>query len=207
MRSIEEIVSEAAPVGFRTRYRSEPGMIGHYPWTYADHRRRKYDRPECEYENLFTDGQVRDLIASAIADARREGAEAMREAAAAEFDRRDGGTGIGFYDPHEPAEIVRALPLPTGQRQAEQPESAEWECKAGGLRPLSQRLYDKQPDAIKQHYTRIKPAVLLTDEQILSAMWAAEIYIEDSVAGQDRASGRCVEAAVLAANGLEVRRG
>ena len=42
--------------------------------------------------------------------------EAMRaaqrdaiEAAAKEFDRRDGGTGLGFYDPHEPAEIIRAL--------------------------------------------------------------------------------------------------
>lgn len=55
---------------------------------------------------------LREMIAAALADARRDGAEAMREAAAAEFDRRDGGTGIGFYDPHEPAEIVRALPLP-----------------------------------------------------------------------------------------------
>ena len=61
---------------------------------------------------------LRDLISAALADAERAGAEAMREAAAAEFDRRDGGTGIGFYDPHEPAEIIRALPLPTGERQA-----------------------------------------------------------------------------------------
>lgn len=48
------------PAGFRTRYRSEPEMIGHYPWTYAgaERRRRKYDRPECEYEDLFTADQM-----------------------------------------------------------------------------------------------------------------------------------------------------
>lgn len=60
-----------------------------------------------------SDDELREMIAAALADARREGAEQMREAAATEFDRRDGGTGIGFYDPHEPAEIIRALPLPT----------------------------------------------------------------------------------------------
>ncbi len=52
------------PAGFRTRYRSEPGMIGHYPWTYADHGRRRVDRPSCEYEDLFTADQVRALLAA-----------------------------------------------------------------------------------------------------------------------------------------------
>lgn len=78
---------------------------------------------------------LRELIAAALADARREGAEQMREAAAAEFDRRDGGTGIGFYDPHEPAEIIRALPLPTWS----QPAGAvpgEWIKWAGGECPI-----------------------------------------------------------------------
>lgn len=37
---------------------------------------------------------LRDMIAAALEDALREGEEAMREAAAAEFDRRDGGTVI-----------------------------------------------------------------------------------------------------------------
>lgn len=41
-------------------------MIGHYPWTYADHRRRKYDRPECEYEDLFTAEQVRAAVAAEL---------------------------------------------------------------------------------------------------------------------------------------------
>ena len=105
---------------------------------------------------------LREMIAAALADAERNGAEAMREAAQA--------TPSGIDERGIPTVTVwqiRALPLPTSKRQA----------------------------------------VRLTDEQILSAMWAAEIYIEDSVAGQARASGRCVEAAVLAANGLEVRRG
>lgn len=109
---------------------------------------------------------LREMIAAALADAERAGAEAMREAAAAEFDRRDGGTGIGFYDPHEPAEIVRALPLPTGPRQA----------------------------------------VLLTDEQIdglVGRHWGDTGVAMQSVA--DFAAR--VQAAVIAANGLEVLRG
>ena len=52
------------PAGFRTRYRSEPGMIGHYPWTYADQGRRRIERPSCEYEDLFTADQVRAVVAA-----------------------------------------------------------------------------------------------------------------------------------------------
>ena len=62
--STAELGGLPEPVGFRSRYRSEPGMIGHYPWTYADHRRRKYDRPECEYEDLFTAEQLRAAVAA-----------------------------------------------------------------------------------------------------------------------------------------------
>jgi hypothetical protein len=55
------------PVGFRSRYRSEPEMIGHYPWSWegAGRRRRKYDRPECDYEDLFTADQVREAMQAA----------------------------------------------------------------------------------------------------------------------------------------------
>lgn len=55
------------PVGYRTRYRSEPDMIGHYPWSYADatRRRRKYDRPEHEYEDLYTADQMRAMYEAA----------------------------------------------------------------------------------------------------------------------------------------------
>ena len=53
------------PAGFRTRHRNEPGMIGHYPWTYSDPRRRLYDRPSFEYEDLFTATQMREAILAA----------------------------------------------------------------------------------------------------------------------------------------------
>lgn len=37
----------------------------------------------------------------------------------------------------------------------DQAEPATWECKAGGLKPLTQQQYDAQTDATKRHYTRI----------------------------------------------------
>lgn len=71
---------------------------------------------------------LRDLIAAALAEARREGAEAMREAV--ESLREDADeifppTGRGRQAPVEARDVVewysesiRALPLPTGKRQA-----------------------------------------------------------------------------------------
>lgn len=53
------------PAGFRTRHRSAPGMLGHYPWDYSDPRRRLYDRPNSEYEDLFTADQVREAMQTA----------------------------------------------------------------------------------------------------------------------------------------------
>jgi len=58
--SAEVVLPE--PAGYRTRYTSEPGMIGHYPWTYADQSRRRTDRPGYDYEDLFTAAQVRAAI-------------------------------------------------------------------------------------------------------------------------------------------------
>lgn len=49
------------------------------------------------------------FLAAVAALAYAAGAADMKERCAKEFDRRDGGFGIGFYDPHEPAEIIRAL--------------------------------------------------------------------------------------------------
>lgn len=37
-------------------------------------------------------------------------------------------------------------------------EPVAWECKAGGLKPLTQRQYDAQPERIRRHYSRIQPA-------------------------------------------------
>ena len=48
--------------------------------------------------DYYTADQLRETVAAAVA---RE-----REACAKEFDDRN--NGIGFYDPHEPAEIIRA---------------------------------------------------------------------------------------------------
>lgn len=42
-----------------------------------------------------------------------------------------------------------------GEQQA---EPVAWECKAGGLKRLTQHQYEAQSDAIKRHYTRIQPA-------------------------------------------------
>ena len=47
---------------------------------------------------------------SEYARGRADGIAAGLEEAAKEFDRRDArNPGAGFYDPHEPAEIIRAL--------------------------------------------------------------------------------------------------
>ena len=47
-----------------------------------------------------------------------------------------------------------------------------WECKAGGLKPLTDEQYRRQPASIQRHYTRIAApvAVPLTDEEKLK-MW------------------------------------
>lgn len=59
-------------VGFRTRHRSEPEMIGHYPWTYSDARRRLYDRPAFEYEDLYTAAQMRAMFDAATERAAKQ---------------------------------------------------------------------------------------------------------------------------------------
>lgn len=71
------------PVGFRSRYRSEPEMIGHYPWTWAgvERRRRKYDRPECEYEDLYTADQMREGMRGVAEWAAKLAAQLAYEAA------------------------------------------------------------------------------------------------------------------------------
>lgn len=71
-----ENIKLPVPAGFRTRYRSEPGMLGHYPWTYADQGRRRIDRPQHESESLFTEAQVMALLAEARAQALRDAAQA-----------------------------------------------------------------------------------------------------------------------------------
>lgn len=45
------------PVAWRIRHRSEPGMIGHYPWSYTDRIRGGRDDMHYEYEPLFATPQ------------------------------------------------------------------------------------------------------------------------------------------------------
>lgn len=75
MTTINEAFKALMPdaVGFRTRYRSEPKMIGHYPWTYSDARRRLYDRPACDYEDLYTADQMRQMFDAATERAAKQG--------------------------------------------------------------------------------------------------------------------------------------
>ena len=64
---------------WRTRYRSEPGMIGHYPWTYTDSelRTRRVDQQNYEVEPLYTAAQLQEAARQAM-----ERIEAMRHAGA-----------------------------------------------------------------------------------------------------------------------------
>ena len=77
--------------------------------------------------------ELREMIAAALADARREGAEAMRAKAAQGWD------GCMYNAPGETLDIgadIRALPLPTGS----QPAGAvpgEWIKWQGGECPIS----------------------------------------------------------------------
>ena len=112
--------------------------------------------------------ELREMIAAALADARREGAEAMRAKAAKLARALPLYYGSGDDGADESlAQAIDDLPLPTGERQA----------------------------------------VLLTDEQIERAVdghgWTvSELQVED-IPGM----ARDIEAAVLAANNLGVRRG
>ena len=68
------------------------------------------------------------------------------------------------------AAAIAALKAALAQ-QDEPVEPVAWECKAGGLKRLTQRQYDAQPDRIKRHYTRTAPPrrtmVPLTEEEII----------------------------------------
>lgn len=58
--------------------------------------------------------RIARLVLAALERAEIQAAANERERIAAHFDERDRGPdgkplGLGFYDPHEPAEIIRAL--------------------------------------------------------------------------------------------------
>ena len=111
---------------------------------------------------------LREMIAAALADARRDGAEQMRAAVESALD--DLPLPDGFFVSDIMGAINDAMPLPTGERQA----------------------------------------VLLTDEQIehgREKVFSTGNPFCPCDAKTMRKAARWADRAVLAANGLEVRRG
>lgn len=145
-------------------------------WRHGDDCIRDGDAASESFEAL------RELIAAALADARREGAEAMRAKAAQGWD------GCMYNAPGETLDIgtdIRALPLPESTVEV---------------------VMDREHGGLTFAPAKREP-VLLTDEQIERAVdghgWTvSELQVED-IPGM----ARDIEAAVLAANNLGVRRG
>ncbi len=55
------------PEAWRTRYRSEPGMIGYYPWTYTGRQPRQLIAPAYDVEPIYTSAQVQAMLAQDLA--------------------------------------------------------------------------------------------------------------------------------------------
>ena len=94
-------------------------------------------------------------------------------------------------DPIFAGETQDALRAALAQQPEPVQEPVAWECKAGGLKALTQRQYDAQPDNIKRHYTRIAPPQRprLTDEEIDSI----HIHLSNTVGSSYKTLARAVE--------------
>jgi hypothetical protein len=69
---------EALPiVAYRARFRSEPGMIGHYPWSYME-AGRAHLRAELEYEALTDHAQATSQLSALQEEVEGLRADAMR---------------------------------------------------------------------------------------------------------------------------------
>ena len=102
------------------------------------------------------------------------------------------------------AEITRLRAAPA---QAGASAAPQWECKAGGLKPLTDAQYQVQPPNIQRHYTRIAPAQRepLSDEQIDSAPALTLAEYSVRVGRHElRQFARQIEAACAAAWGVEL---
>jgi hypothetical protein len=152
------------------------------------------------------------MIAAALADARREGAEQMRTQLAI-LTPEMASAACWRYTDHSAGDYARAVgaaPLPTGERKDEPlvcdvcgAECADpWHYSSGERRHM--HACDAcWPGVRKQGGGR--QAVLLTDEQILEVRKVTKPLPQQW--GETLALSRAIEAAVIAANGLEVRRG
>ena len=61
------VMDGVEPAANRVRYRSEPGMIGHYPWSYSDRRPRRV-HPGYESQDLYTADQINARVAELQAE-------------------------------------------------------------------------------------------------------------------------------------------
>lgn len=53
-KAIEKLRQRGEPVAWRSRHRSEPGMIGHYPWHYVERAPHSLAAPHYEHEPLYS---------------------------------------------------------------------------------------------------------------------------------------------------------
>ena len=88
-------------------------------------------------------------------------------------------------------DAITALRAALAQQPEPVQEPVAWECKAGGLKALTQRQYDAQTAATKRHYTRIAPPQRprLTDEEIDSI----HIHLSNTVGSSYKTLARAVE--------------
>ena len=101
---------------------------------------------------------------------------------------------------------ITALRAALAQQAEPAQEPVAWECKAGGLKPLTQRQYDAQTAATKRHYTRIAPPQRkpLTEEEIVDAVREADLDWQAGWTLDERAPNRFVtlaRAAIAKATG------
>lgn len=129
-----------------------------------------------EVDMFAADGEVRAMITEAIAEARREGAEAMRESAVKRViaDR--------WMDDLDAAETIGALPLPTSKRQAVRLTAAE----------IAKAMLSEAPDEFRSHGDEeelaANPGYVAIGRAIESAVLAAN-GLGDGASCQGRSNG------------------
>lgn len=63
------------PVAWRSKYKSEPGMIGQYPWSYVERSLRQPALNNYDIEALITTTQAEAYAAARVREALEEAAE------------------------------------------------------------------------------------------------------------------------------------
>ena len=89
------------PAAWRIRYRSEPGMLGHYPWTYTDRKPRWQNDTAHEVEPVFTAAQVQAMLAAHVPVAAFDRLQSLADSQAAQL--------LAFDDALEPP-VARPSP-------------------------------------------------------------------------------------------------